>query len=270
MTAIGSLATGIVLVQGIYRVPTVESLGNREHMLEVSFINLFAAFSQCVSTYCLWHSFRSHINEAPDAPQSLFERLSAHVLSRGVVLTVIHFILAVLYLVRPDRLWWTPFHHVIPPLYYMSTVATLNIRNTPATQDDELDSSSPIGISSSARRPQLISRARNSTSTALRAMSPVGRFSVSTAARPRPFLELHPMNMHPVEKIGFVPDSRPKVGTMGEIPSLDHRSSCLSTASSEVEETKATASSSSRPSTRDRHSLPPRKLPTIPVTPSSG
>ena len=83
----------------------------------------------------------------------------------------------------------------------------------------------------------MVSRAKRSASVALRTMSPVGRFSTSTAARPTPFLDLHPTDTaQSMEKGVHVPPM-----AVGRAPS--DRTSYLSTASSEVDETKVDLSS---------------------------
>ncbi|KAK1230646.1 hypothetical protein PQX77_006262 [Marasmius sp. AFHP31] len=90
-----------------------------------------AAASQALITYCLWFSFKVHTNEASTAPPRIFQRLSSIVVIRGAILTVAQLALVILYLARPDRLWWTPIHQILAPLYYASAIATLNMRGKP-------------------------------------------------------------------------------------------------------------------------------------------
>ncbi|KAL0576609.1 hypothetical protein V5O48_005367 [Marasmius crinis-equi] len=236
LTAVGTLITGIVLVQGIFRVPTVESLSSLEHMLEVSLINLFAAVSQALSTYCLWVTFRPHANDGPDTPRLLFRRLSSIVVSRGAVLTTTHFILAVLYLARPHQLYWTPFHHILPPLYYMSTVATLNIRNT-SRRDDENDSASVINMARSMRPSAMSPRPRTSISQNALALVSLHQSRPSeNMTRPTPFLTLHSTDSQASEKHRGLVNSSPATPISGD--QADYRESYLSTSSSDIDESK--------------------------------
>ncbi|KAJ8087823.1 hypothetical protein PM082_006675 [Marasmius tenuissimus] len=89
-----------------------------------------AAVSQVIITYCLWFSFKAHIDEASSTPQPLLQQLSFNIVARGGILTLAQLFVIILYLAKPDRLWWTPIHQVLPPLYYITTLMTLNIRGT--------------------------------------------------------------------------------------------------------------------------------------------
>ncbi|KAK1225889.1 hypothetical protein PQX77_011162 [Marasmius sp. AFHP31] len=90
-----------------------------------------AATSQAFITYCLWFSFKVHTDEASTTPPRVFQRLSLIVVIRGTILTVAQLVLVILYLARPDRLWWTPIHQILAPLYYTTAIATLNMRGKP-------------------------------------------------------------------------------------------------------------------------------------------
>ncbi|KAJ8079662.1 hypothetical protein PM082_011249 [Marasmius tenuissimus] len=87
-----------------------------------------AAVSQALITFCLWYSFKSHMDEASTTPQPIFQRLGLMVVIRGTFLTLAQLVLVIIYLAKPDQLWWMVIHQALPPLYYMTAISTLNIR----------------------------------------------------------------------------------------------------------------------------------------------
>ncbi|KAL0568613.1 hypothetical protein V5O48_013373, partial [Marasmius crinis-equi] len=89
--------------------------------------------SQAISTGCLWYSFTTHMQEAGSTPQPIFKRLSTAIVIRGALLTAIQLVIPIMYLARPDRLWWEALHQILSPLYYTTTVAALNTRYSPTT-----------------------------------------------------------------------------------------------------------------------------------------
>ncbi|KAL0057373.1 hypothetical protein AAF712_015990, partial [Marasmius tenuissimus] len=98
-----------------------------------------AAASQALITYCLWYSFKAHMDEASTNPQRIFQRLSLIVVLRGAILTLTQLVLAILYLAQPHRLWWTPIHQVLATLYYSTAIATLNMREISRFKPQELE-----------------------------------------------------------------------------------------------------------------------------------
>ncbi|KAG7094482.1 hypothetical protein E1B28_008080 [Marasmius oreades] len=144
LTAVGALIPGITLVNALFKFPTIGSLNNFHRKIEVGFINILAAVSQCMSTFALWYSFQAHINEiGPSTPQSVLLRLSSVVVNRGVLLTVCELLVAFLFFYHPERLYWSPFHQFLAPLYYITILATLNARRPEPTQPWELPPESP-------------------------------------------------------------------------------------------------------------------------------
>ncbi|KAL0564895.1 hypothetical protein V5O48_017141, partial [Marasmius crinis-equi] len=64
VTAMGSLASGLVLVDSVFRHTNVTSLAGKTDMISVACVNISTAVSQAIATGCLWYSFRAHIQEA--------------------------------------------------------------------------------------------------------------------------------------------------------------------------------------------------------------
>ncbi|KAK1219890.1 hypothetical protein PQX77_017370 [Marasmius sp. AFHP31] len=144
--------SGLVLVDQILSKPLIFTLLDMKHKISISLTNFAAATSQALITFCLWYSFKAHMDEASkyanyplltrtqaplsfitlnvSTPQPIFQRLSVIVVIRGTLLAASHLGLVILYLARPDRLWWTPMHQSHVALYYMTAITTLNIRDT--------------------------------------------------------------------------------------------------------------------------------------------
>ncbi|KAK1223577.1 hypothetical protein PQX77_013546 [Marasmius sp. AFHP31] len=167
---------------------------DKKHKTAVAVINMMAALSQGISTFALWYSFKAHMDEISNTPQSIFQRLSLSVIIRGAILTLAQLFIVILYLARPDRLWWTPIHQVLAPLYYMTTVATLNIRGKPTTRTQtEL----PM-IQKLNRSDSILGTRISPTSPTSGSIDPF-----ASHQRPTPFTDLHPTDSRPSEKRGF-------------------------------------------------------------------
>ncbi|KAK1226711.1 hypothetical protein PQX77_010302 [Marasmius sp. AFHP31] len=144
LTAMGSAIPGMTLVHALFKSPSITALDTLERKLEICFINILAAISQCMSAVALWYSFRAHMDEAPSNPQSVLKRLSNVIINRGALLTVDQLMLAFMFLYQPQRLFWAPFHQCIAPLYYMTMLATLNARRPQRSQTWEINNEFPL------------------------------------------------------------------------------------------------------------------------------
>ncbi|KAJ8090940.1 hypothetical protein PM082_024864 [Marasmius tenuissimus] len=133
LTALAALISGVLFVDEILKVPLIVTLMNKKHRTAVAVINITAAMSQMIATLALWYSFKTHMSET-SMPQLVFQRLSFSVVIRGTILTIAQLLIMILYLVRPDRMWWAPIRQVLAPMYYMTTIATLNIRGQSTVQ----------------------------------------------------------------------------------------------------------------------------------------
>ncbi|KAL0064486.1 hypothetical protein AAF712_008543 [Marasmius tenuissimus] len=159
-----------------------------KHKTAVAVINIMAALSQGISTLALWYSFKAHMDEISKS------RLSLSVVIRGAILTIAQLLVVILYLARPDRLWWTPIHQVLAPLYYMTTVATLNIRGKPTTQTQtEL----PM-IQKLNRSDSILGTRISPTSPTSGSIDPFANHQ-----RPTPFTDLRPTDPRASEKRTF-------------------------------------------------------------------
>ncbi|KAK7054507.1 hypothetical protein VNI00_003705 [Paramarasmius palmivorus] len=126
-TAIGALIPGITMVKAIFTKPSVPALNSTPRKIEVGFINILAALSQCLATAALWWSFRAHMSEVVTT-QTMLQKLSIIALNRGVLLTVCQLMVAFMYFYHPERFYWAPFHQALAPLYFMTMLSTLNAR----------------------------------------------------------------------------------------------------------------------------------------------
>ncbi|KAL0573127.1 hypothetical protein V5O48_008830 [Marasmius crinis-equi] len=188
LTAIACLVSGAVLINQVLKVPFVTSLASSKDKTAVAIINFMAAASQAISTFALWYSFKAHMDEASNTPQSVLQRLSRGVLFRGGILTLSQLLIAILYLARPDRLWWTPIHQMLAPFYYITTVAMLNKRRvssvSSASQNTDADLDFPM-MSDIKRHDSALSGTRH------RSLITDGD-PFANHGRPTPFLDLHP------------------------------------------------------------------------------
>ncbi|KAK1219901.1 hypothetical protein PQX77_017354 [Marasmius sp. AFHP31] len=134
LTTFATLIGGAVLFNQLLNIPSVMTIltnglfDGKKHKIAVSAVNLMAAASQALITFCLWYSFRAHMDEASTTPQPVFRRLGLMVVIRGTSLTLAQLLLVILYLARPNQLWWFIIHQALPPLYYTTAISTLNIR----------------------------------------------------------------------------------------------------------------------------------------------
>ncbi|KAK1221028.1 hypothetical protein PQX77_016162 [Marasmius sp. AFHP31] len=194
LTALAALISGAVLIDELLKVPLIVTLANTKHKTAVAVINIMAALSQMIATFALWYSFRTHMNEIANMPQSIFQRLSLSVVIRGTVLTIAQLLIVILYLVRPDRMWWAPIHQVLAPVYYMTTIATLNIRGKPTTQTQ---TDFPM-IQKLNRSDSILGTRLSPTSPTAGSLDPF-----ASNQRPTPFTDLHPTDSRTSGKRGL-------------------------------------------------------------------
>uniref|UniRef100_A0A0W0G0M9 DUF6534 domain-containing protein n=1 Tax=Moniliophthora roreri TaxID=221103 RepID=A0A0W0G0M9_MONRR len=142
-TAIGALIPGIKMVNAVFTVPRVSTLIAAERKIEVGFINILAALSQCTATAALWWSFKAHMSEVMNTPQTILQRLMMIAVNRGALLTICQLMVAFMYFYHPEKFYWAPFHSVLAPLYYTTMLATLNARNEFGREKKDL----PVGQS---------------------------------------------------------------------------------------------------------------------------
>ncbi|KAF9257678.1 hypothetical protein L218DRAFT_1005922 [Marasmius fiardii PR-910] len=156
LMAIGALIPGIILVNALLKSSLIGTLNDFHRKLEVGFVNILAAVSQCMSTFALWYSSQTHINEMPGSlidpalnsnPKSVIQRLRHVAINRGVLLTVCQLLVAFLYFWKPERLYWSPFHQFLAPLYYITMLATLNARLPERAQPWEITPDTPTSPS---------------------------------------------------------------------------------------------------------------------------
>ncbi|ESK89892.1 hypothetical protein Moror_807 [Moniliophthora roreri MCA 2997] len=124
LTAIGALIPGIMLVVDLFRNPSLPALNSPSRKIEIGFINILAAISQCISTVALWWSFRAHMGET-----AILQRFCTLAINRGVLLTLCQLLVAFAFLSHPEKLYWAPFHQALAPLYFITMLSTLNARN---------------------------------------------------------------------------------------------------------------------------------------------
>ncbi|KAJ8095692.1 hypothetical protein PM082_022950 [Marasmius tenuissimus] len=68
--SIHALVSGAVLFNQLLTIPVVTTIltgslfDEKEHKIAISLVNLLAAASQALITFCLWYSFKSHMDEA--------------------------------------------------------------------------------------------------------------------------------------------------------------------------------------------------------------
>ncbi|KAL0068350.1 hypothetical protein AAF712_004428 [Marasmius tenuissimus] len=142
-----------VLFNQLLTIPVVTTIltgslfDEKEHKIAISLVNLLAAASQALITFCLWYSFKSHMDEASSTPQPIFKRLGLIVVIRGTFLTLAQLVLVILYLAQPNRLLWTIIHQVLPPLYYTTAISTTTKIGRRITKDSVLEPSVYVRVS---------------------------------------------------------------------------------------------------------------------------
>ncbi|KAJ8085277.1 hypothetical protein PM082_004072 [Marasmius tenuissimus] len=164
LTALASLVAGAVLGDEIISKPLLTALSDTRHKVVISLTNSMAAASQALITFCLWYSFKVHMDEAPNTLQpTIFQRLSFIVLIRGTFLTIAQVVLMVLYHLRSDRLWWTPIHQTQAALYYITAITTFNICNTGTPGNGEDLEKASTKLSHQSKHSSRLTTAKAST-----------------------------------------------------------------------------------------------------------
>ncbi|KAL0574833.1 hypothetical protein V5O48_007131 [Marasmius crinis-equi] len=146
VAAIGAMIPAITLVDSLFKFPGFAQLNTRTRKLEIGFSNISSAVSQSMSTFALWYSFHAHMSEV-STRQPILKRLRNVIINRGALLTVDQLLVAILFLARPQRLYWYTFHQFLAPLYLITTLATLNARRPPRAQSWQIEVTSEIPYS---------------------------------------------------------------------------------------------------------------------------
>ncbi|KAK1219891.1 hypothetical protein PQX77_017371 [Marasmius sp. AFHP31] len=188
-----------VLVDQILSKPMVSTLLDMKHKISISLTNFGGATSQALITFCLWYSFKAHMDEASNTPQPIFQRLSVIVVIRGTLLAASHLGLAILYLARPDRLWWTPMNQSHAALYYMTAITTLNIRDIGTLRVQEDPEAAKGYRANGAIDPFLLVMAPRDLAEADSFLN-----YIQDTRRPTPVLDLHSVGPKRSEKAAAV------------------------------------------------------------------
>ncbi|KAJ8085297.1 hypothetical protein PM082_004092 [Marasmius tenuissimus] len=211
LATVATLVSGAVLLDQILLDPLVFTLHNAKYKINIPLNNSMAATSQALITFCLWYSFKAHMDEASNTPQPVFQRLSFTVTIRGTLLTSSHLVFVILYLARPDQIWWIPLNQAHAALHYMTAIATLNIRAIASSRIREDPEAAKEYRRDSAIDPFLLVTPRN----------PAGDYSflhyIHDIRRPAPVLDLHPVDSMRSERATGMsgdPTSRRGDGTM--------------------------------------------------------
>ncbi|KAL0568611.1 hypothetical protein V5O48_013371 [Marasmius crinis-equi] len=200
ITAMGALIAGLILADSVFRHTEVVSLADSINIILVAFVNILAAISQAIATGCLWYSLTMHMQEAGSTPQPIFQRLSTSIVIRGTLLTIIQLIIPILYLARPDRVWWEGLYGMLSPLYYMTTVAVLNTRYSPPkfflpTAHNEYSTRSGSFVNGATENPGFLRFPQGVKVEPL----PFGALELPEE-RPTPFTQLHSGSSQASEK----------------------------------------------------------------------
>jgi len=127
--AIGAVAAGIATVVGEFQDASLTNFLAVRPKLEVGLDAGLASFSDLVATTALCWSFNS-VQTGIKRTDTLLQKLFQYTVTRGLFVTINQTVFLILFLVKPEKLWWMPFHLSLSKVYVITMVAMLNSRQS--------------------------------------------------------------------------------------------------------------------------------------------
>ncbi|THU98301.1 hypothetical protein K435DRAFT_838219 [Dendrothele bispora CBS 962.96] len=127
MTALGGTVAGIVGITDLFQDHSLASLTEHKPKLEVGCNASLSAVSDMITTIALLWGFSTH-KIGIKQTDTLLEKLCRYIVTRGLFVTMDQTVFAITFLIKPEKLWWTPFHFSLSKVYVITMVAMLNAR----------------------------------------------------------------------------------------------------------------------------------------------
>ncbi|KAH7929264.1 hypothetical protein BV22DRAFT_1116995 [Leucogyrophana mollusca] len=126
--ATGALGTGIVALADLVKHPTVQILATTENKIMFGITGSFSAVADVMITASLT-VLLSSAKSGVKRTNTVLQKLIVFIVSRGLMVSVTQVLFLIVYLIRPDKLWWVPLHFISSKLYVITMVAMLNERS---------------------------------------------------------------------------------------------------------------------------------------------
>ncbi|KAF8172070.1 hypothetical protein BJ912DRAFT_994745 [Pholiota molesta] len=130
ITACISFGAGIFTIVQEWKVPLVAGLASRIIRISIGIDQIFVLICDLTATIALsWNLAQAERKSRVKKTVTILQKLLAFIVARGLLVTVITFIFAIMYLVHPDNLYWMPLHLMLSKLYVITMIAILNSRS---------------------------------------------------------------------------------------------------------------------------------------------
>ncbi|KAH7915193.1 hypothetical protein BJ138DRAFT_1176726 [Hygrophoropsis aurantiaca] len=123
-----ALGTGAVALADLVKHPSVLVLATAENKIMFSITGSFSAVADIMITASLT-MLLSSAKTGMQRTNTVLQKLIVFIVSRGLMVSVTQVLFLIVYLIRPDRLWWVPLHFISSKLYVITMVAMLNERS---------------------------------------------------------------------------------------------------------------------------------------------
>ncbi|KAJ7664433.1 hypothetical protein DFH06DRAFT_1470805 [Mycena polygramma] len=142
--AVVTFALGIVTTVHLFQNPLATAISARSFQILSGMVQGLASFNDVLITVCMctwlykqkvgtggWEVGRAF------GTDKILDTLILYAVSRGVLTAVAQFLFLTLNLALPHATYWMPFHQAVGKLYVNSVFATLNVRRTFASPDEQ-------------------------------------------------------------------------------------------------------------------------------------
>ncbi|THV00797.1 hypothetical protein K435DRAFT_837139 [Dendrothele bispora CBS 962.96] len=128
MAALASTAAGIASIVSELENSSLLNYSGNKQKLEIGWNCSLAAVSDIIASVSLLWAFSSLKNGIKQT-DTLLQKLFQYTVTRGLFVTIDQTTLVIIFLIKPERLWWTPFHFSLSKVYVITMIAMLNARD---------------------------------------------------------------------------------------------------------------------------------------------
>jgi len=130
LSALGAAAAGLATVVTQFQNPALVFIGtDTRPRVEIGFDSILSAFSDIVVTTALCWAF-ARSQTGIKRTDTLLQKLFQYTVTRGLFVSLDQTIFVIIYLIKPEKLWWMPFHLSFSKVYVITMVAMLNSRDS--------------------------------------------------------------------------------------------------------------------------------------------
>ncbi|KAF9481264.1 hypothetical protein BDN70DRAFT_876585 [Pholiota conissans] len=130
VSAMLSFGAGIYTIVQEWKVPLVAGLDTDKIRISIGIDQLFVLLCDLTATIALsWNLAQAERKSRVKKTVTMLQKLVAFIVARGLLVTVITFIFAIMYIAHPANLYWMPLHLMLSKLYVITMIAILNSRN---------------------------------------------------------------------------------------------------------------------------------------------